>query len=103
MKEYVKLQPEDKDDKPYPEEGEAQYFDDEALYPEAGEAAYVDGERHIIPKNWPRSGEIEFRDVTIRYDPDGPDILSNINLKFKAGERVAVVGRTGSGKSTVRL
>lgn len=57
----------------------------------------------MIPKNWPRGGEIEFRNVTIGYDPDGPNILTNVNLKFKAGERVAVVGRTGSGKSTLVL
>lgn len=56
-----------------------------------------------MPKNWPRSGEIEFRDVTIKYSDDGPDILKNINLKFAAGERVAVIGRTGSGKSTLVL
>lgn len=54
-----------------------------------------------IPRDWPRKGQIEFRDVTVRYDPDGPDILSNINLTIRAGERVAVVGRTASGKSTV--
>ncbi|KAG5983187.1 hypothetical protein E4U55_000581 [Claviceps digitariae] len=88
VKEYVKLEPEEKDDEPYPEEGESEYLDDES---------------QIIPKNWPRSGEIEFRNVTIRYDPDGPDVLSDINLKIKAGERVAVVGRTGSGKSTLVL
>jgi ABC-type transport system involved in cytochrome bd biosynthesis fused ATPase/permease subunit len=39
--------------------------------------------------------------VTVRYDIDGPDILTNINLKLRTGERVAVIGRTGSGKSTV--
>lgn len=50
---------------------------------------------------WPRTGEIEFRNVTIRYDPEGPNILTDINLKFKAGQRVAIIGRTGSGKSTV--
>ncbi|KAK2592431.1 hypothetical protein QQS21_009883 [Conoideocrella luteorostrata] len=88
VKEYVKLEPEEKDDKPYPDEGEGEYADDET---------------RVIPKNWPRTGEIEFRNVTIRYDPDGPDILTDINLKFKAGERVAVVGRTGSGKSTLVL
>jgi ABC-type bacteriocin/lantibiotic exporter with double-glycine peptidase domain len=55
----------------------------------------------VMPKNWPRSGMVEFRNVTIKYDTDGPEILKNINLKFAAGERVAVVGRTGSGKSTV--
>ncbi len=54
-----------------------------------------------MPPNWPATGSIEFRNVTVRYDSDGPDILKNINLRFNAGERVAVVGRTGSGKSTV--
>lgn len=56
-----------------------------------------------IPANWPQTGAIEFRNVTIRYDPNGPDILKDINLSFFAGERVAVVGRTGSGKSTLVL
>lgn len=56
-----------------------------------------------VPADWPRTGTIEFRDVTVRYDPDGPDILKDINLTFTAGERVAVVGRTGSGKSTLVL
>lgn len=55
----------------------------------------------IEAKDWPQTGSIEFRNVTIRYDPDGPDILKDVNLRFLAGERVAVVGRTGSGKSTV--
>ncbi|KAF5691416.1 ATP-binding protein cassette (ABC) transporter [Fusarium circinatum] len=86
VREYVKLEPEEKDDKTYPEEGE-----------------YTDDPCHVIPQNWPRSGEIEFRNVTIRYDPDGSDILTGINLKFKAGERVAIIGRTGSGKSTLVL
>lgn len=56
-----------------------------------------------VPPSWPATGAIEFRNVTIRYDPDGPDILKDISLKFAAGERVAVVGRTGSGKSTLVL
>ncbi|KAJ4131525.1 hypothetical protein NW768_005715 [Fusarium equiseti] len=86
VKEYVKLEPEEKYDKTYPEEGE-----------------YTDDPSHVLPKHWPRTGNIEFRNVTIRYDPDGPDVLTDVNLKFKAGERVAVVGRTGSGKSTLVL
>ncbi|KAK0643455.1 P-loop containing nucleoside triphosphate hydrolase protein [Cercophora newfieldiana] len=56
-----------------------------------------------LPAGWPRTGSVELRHVTVRYDEDGPDILKDINLKFEAGERVAVVGRTGSGKSTLVL
>lgn len=50
---------------------------------------------------WPTTGKVEFRNVTVRYDLDGPDILTDVSLTFDAGERVAVIGRTGSGKSTV--
>lgn len=55
------------------------------------------------PASWPCSGTIEFRNVTARYAPDGPDILKNITFTLRSGERVAVVGRTGSGKSTLVL
>jgi ABC-type multidrug transport system fused ATPase/permease subunit len=65
--------------------------------------AYSDNVERAISPNWPSSGTVEFRNVTIRYSEDGPDVLRNINFKFNAGERVAVVGRTGSGKSTVSL
>ena len=55
------------------------------------------------PASWPYSGTIEFRNVTARYTPDGPDILKNISFTLKSRERVAIVGRTGSGKSTLVL
>lgn len=54
---------------------------------------------------WPSTGEIEFKNFSTGYRADDPDecVLKNINLKIKAGSRVAVVGRTGSGKSTLVL
>ena len=44
-------------------------------------------------------GEIEFRDLTFSYN--GTPILKNINLQIPAGKTVAIVGATGSGKSTL--
>ncbi|PKS08941.1 hypothetical protein jhhlp_003554 [Lomentospora prolificans] len=86
LQEYLEVESEDASDDPLPEEGSSE-----------------SNVGPTIPRNWPSKGEIEFRDVAIRYDLDGPDILSNINLKLRSGERVAVIGRTGSGKSTLVL
>ncbi len=44
-------------------------------------------------------GEIEFRDLNFAYN--GTPVLKNINLKIEAGQTVALVGKTGSGKSTL--
>lgn len=46
-------------------------------------------------------GDIEFDQVSFRYRPDGVDILNNLSLKINAGEVIGIVGRSGSGKSTV--
>lgn len=44
---------------------------------------------------------IVFDHVTFRYRPEGPDVLSDINLRIPSGKTVAFVGQTGSGKSTI--
>lgn len=50
------------------------------------------------------NGSIELGGVYFRYSEDAPYILENFNLKIRAGEYVAIVGKTGCGKSTlVRL
>lgn len=46
-----------------------------------------------------RSLRVEFENVSFRY-PNGPDILKRIGIHIPAGQRVAVVGETGSGKTT---
>jgi ATP-binding cassette subfamily B protein len=48
----------------------------------------------------PVCGEISFRGVTFGYDPDTP-VLEAVNLEIGCGQRVAVVGETGGGKSTL--
>src|SRR5882762_5915798 len=49
----------------------------------------------------PITGRIEFRNLTFRYHPTSEPVLKDINLTIEAGQTVAFVGRTGSGKSTV--
>ena len=50
------------------------------------------------------SGEIELEHVSFRYESETPYVVNDLSLKIKAGEYVAIVGRTGCGKSTlVRL
>jgi ATP-binding cassette subfamily B protein len=46
------------------------------------------------------SGTLEFSHVTFGYDPGKP-VISDLSMKVKAGETVAIVGATGSGKSTL--
>ena len=46
-------------------------------------------------------GDIEFRDLTFRY-PDGEfNVLENVSFTIRAGENVGLVGKTGSGKTTI--
>ncbi|KAI8895406.1 P-loop containing nucleoside triphosphate hydrolase protein [Globomyces pollinis-pini] len=53
-------------------------------------------------ESWPSKGEIQFQGISMSY-PSRPDVLvlKNLSLDVKAGEKVGVIGRTGSGKSTL--
>jgi ATP-binding cassette, subfamily C, bacterial CydC len=44
---------------------------------------------------------VTLRDATVRYRPDGPPALDQVNLELSPGKRVALVGPNGAGKSTV--
>ncbi|MBN1372191.1 MAG: ABC transporter ATP-binding protein [Anaerolineaceae bacterium] len=46
-------------------------------------------------------GRIEFDAVSFRYRPDTPEVLHEVNLDIQPGQRVALVGPTGAGKTTV--
>ncbi|KAJ6803539.1 ABC transporter C family member 14 isoform X2 [Iris pallida] len=51
--------------------------------------------------NWPTRGDITLQDLKVRYRPNTPLVLKGITLHIQGGEKIGVVGRTGSGKSTL--
>ena len=53
--------------------------------------------------NWPKKGIIRFENFSVKYRPTTEIILKNINFCINSNEKVGVVGRTGSGKSTICL
>ncbi|KIP03522.1 hypothetical protein PHLGIDRAFT_534840 [Phlebiopsis gigantea 11061_1 CR5-6] len=57
----------------------------------------------VPPAYWPASGNIKVEKLSARYSEDGPDVLHDISFEAKSGERIGIVGRTGSGKSSLTL
>ncbi|KAF9436204.1 hypothetical protein BGZ76_004588 [Entomortierella beljakovae] len=56
----------------------------------------------IKPKvSWPDRGRINFTNVSLRYRSDLPLVLKDVSFDIEAGKKVAVVGRTGAGKSSL--
>ncbi|XP_030490551.2 ABC transporter C family member 8 [Cannabis sativa] len=61
--------------------------------------AIIEGSRP--PSSWPTMGRIELQSLKIRYRPNAPVVLKGITCTFEERTRVGVVGRTGSGKTTL--
>lgn len=53
------------------------------------------------PSGWPEKGVVEFKGMAMRYTPELPIILRNISLNIASREKIGIVGRTGSGKSSL--
>nr|XP_016504404.1 PREDICTED: putative ABC transporter C family member 15 isoform X2 [Nicotiana tabacum] len=54
-----------------------------------------------LSSTWPETGTISFQNLQIRYAEHLPSVLKNITCTFPGSKKVGVVGRTGSGKSTL--
>ncbi|KAG1864676.1 P-loop containing nucleoside triphosphate hydrolase protein [Suillus subalutaceus] len=61
-------------------------------------------EKNRPPAYWPSSdGQLVVENLVVRYSPDLPDVLKNISFVVQPSEKIGVVGRTGSGKSSLAL
>ncbi|XP_035660615.1 ATP-binding cassette sub-family C member 8-like isoform X3 [Branchiostoma floridae] len=57
----------------------------------------------IPPEEWPKSGTVQLESVTARYDQTLDPVLTTVTANIRAGEKVGICGRTGSGKSSLTL
>ena len=67
---------------------------------------FMDMKSEIVnhnPETYPIKGNIEFRNVSYVYPNTGIKALDNLSFKIKAGESLAIMGKTGSGKTTIAL
>lgn len=53
------------------------------------------------PPEWPQSGNMKFKNVSLRYRENLPLVLKDLNLNFAANEKIGICGRTGAGKSSL--
>ena len=60
-------------------------------------------DKNYMNKNIFHEGKIKFENYNVRYGPKKPLVLKNISLEIKKGEKIGIVGRTGSGKTTLGL
>lgn len=56
----------------------------------------------VEPKeDWPNEGALQFQDVWMRYRPELDPVLKGVSFKVSPGDKIGIVGRTGSGKSSL--
>ncbi|KAL7790898.1 P-loop containing nucleoside triphosphate hydrolase protein [Trichoderma ceciliae] len=58
-------------------------------------------ENYAPPEEWPAQGSLEFVNLSVQYDATANPVLQNISLVIHPGEKLGLVGRSGSGKSSL--
>ena len=54
-----------------------------------------------LPSEWPTKGFIKFDSVTMKYRKNLEPAVKNLSFEVQSGMKVGIVGRTGSGKSSI--
>ncbi|OLN96257.1 Multidrug resistance-associated protein 1-like protein 3 [Colletotrichum chlorophyti] len=62
-----------------------------------------DENQEVLPPHWPSMGRLEIHDITASYSAVTRPVLRNVSLLMSPGDKVAICGRTGSGKSSLTL
>lgn len=65
------------------------------------EKLFLTQEKSVVDESWPKSGQIQFKEVFARYDESLPEVVKGLNVKIPARAQVGIVGRTGAGKTTL--
>lgn len=65
--------------------------------------AQLESDNELVSQKWPTKGEIRFENYSVKYRPNTEIVLKNLSFTINGKEKVGVVGRTGSGKSTICL
>ncbi|KAJ2882602.1 ATP-binding cassette glutathione S-conjugate transporter ycf1 [Coemansia aciculifera] len=66
----------------------------------APEAPYIVDDCRV-PSEWPHNGNVEFKNLSVKYGANQDYALKNLNINLRPGEKIGIVGRTGAGKSTL--
>ncbi|XP_021323604.1 ATP-binding cassette sub-family C member 8 isoform X6 [Danio rerio] len=56
-----------------------------------------------VPAGWPKYGEIQIQNLSVRYDSSLKPVLKHVSAHIRPGQKVGICGRTGSGKSSFSL